>query len=162
MRWYTCMSQYITISYNMIYHMGLKCKHNYKNLICITAWCKCILTNGTNIANLLKNMHKKHAHILTNANVCRYVCWLCVSMCVSFLCVCACMCGIKNPSIRWSLNTNMLCQCGYPDGMSPRGRMVLPRALPSGKPFSLWETFHQDTHTGMAYLFYYTEQTPIR
>ena len=37
--------------------------------------------------------------------------------------------------------------------------MVFPRALPSGKPSSLWKTFHQDTHTGMAYLFYYTEQT---
>ena len=40
----------------------------------------------------------------------------------------------------------MPCQCGYPDGMSPRGS-------PRGKPSSLWETFHQDTHTGMAYLF---------
>ena len=30
--------------------------------------------------------------------------------------------------------TNMPCQCGYPD---------------------------QDTHTGMAYLFYHIEQTPI-
>ena len=49
--------------------------------------------------------------------------------------------------------TNMPCQCGYPDGMSPLGRMVFPRAPPSGKPSSLWETFHQDTHTGMAYLY---------
>ena len=51
--------------------------------------------------------------------------------------------------------TNMPCQCGYPDGMSPRGRMVFPRAPPppSGKPSSLWETLHQDTHTGMAYLY---------
>ena len=24
--------------------------------------------------------------------------------------------------------TNMPCQCGYPDGMTPRGRMVFPRA----------------------------------
>ena len=39
--------------------------------------------------------------------------------------------------------TNMPCQCGYPDGMSP----------PSGKPSSLWETFHQGTHTGMPYLY---------
>ena len=30
--------------------------------------------------------------------------------------------------------TNMPCQCGYPDGMYPRGRMVFPRAPPSGKP----------------------------
>ena len=30
---------------------------------------------------------------------------------------------------------------------------------PEGKPSSRGETFHQDTHTGMAYLFYYTEQT---
>ena len=37
------------------------------------------------------------------------------------------------------------------DGMSPRGRMV----------FSQGETFHQDTHNGMAYLFYYTKQTPM-
>ena len=28
--------------------------------------------------------------------------------------------------------TNMPCQCGYPDGMSPRGRMVFPRAEPEG------------------------------
>ena len=49
--------------------------------------------------------------------------------------------------------TNMPCQCGYPDGMSPLGRMVFPWALPSEKPSSLWETFHQDTHTGMAYLY---------
>ena len=55
--------------------------------------------------------------------------------------------------------TNMPCQCGYPDGMSPRGRMVFPRAEPSGKPSSRGEIFHQDTHTGMAYLFYYTQQT---
>ena len=55
--------------------------------------------------------------------------------------------------------TNMPCQCGYPDGMSPRGRMVFPRAEPEGKPSSLGETFHQDTHTGMAYLFYHIEQT---
>ena len=34
-------------------------------------------------------------------------------------------------------------------------------AEPQGKPSSLWETFHQDTHTGMAYVFYYTEQTPM-
>ena len=27
-----------------------------------------------------------------------------------------------------------------------------------GKPFSRGETFHHDTHTGMAYLFYYTEK----
>ena len=47
----------------------------------------------------------------------------------------------------------MPCQCGYPDGMSPLGRMVFPRAPPSGNPSSLWETFHQDTHTGMAYLY---------
>ena len=49
--------------------------------------------------------------------------------------------------------TNMPCECGYPDGMSPLGRMVFARALPSGKPSSLWETFNQDTHTGMAYLY---------
>ena len=36
----------------------------------------------------------------------------------------------------WYNKTNMPCQCGYPDGMSP-----------------LWETIHQDTHTGMAYLY---------
>ena len=47
----------------------------------------------------------------------------------------------------------MPCECGYPDGMSPLGRMVFPQAPPSGKPSSLWETFHQDTHTGMAYLY---------
>ena len=49
--------------------------------------------------------------------------------------------------------SNIPCQCGYPDGMSPLGRMVFPRAPPLGKPSSLWETFHQDTHTGMAYLY---------
>ena len=49
--------------------------------------------------------------------------------------------------------SNIPCQCGYPDGMSPLGKMVFPRALPSGKPSSLGETFHQDTHTGMAYLY---------
>ena len=49
----------------------------------------------------------------------------------------------------WYNKTNMPCQCGYPDGMSPRGRMVFPRAEPKGKPSS----FHQDTHTGMAYLY---------
>ena len=49
--------------------------------------------------------------------------------------------------------TNMPCQCGYPVGMSPLGRMVFPRAPPSGKPSSLWETFHQNTHTGMAFLY---------
>ena len=32
--------------------------------------------------------------------------------------------------------TNIPCQCGYPDGMSPRGRMVFTRAPPSGKPSS--------------------------
>ena len=37
--------------------------------------------------------------------------------------------------------------------------MVFPRAEPEGKPSSQGETFHQDTHTGMVYLFYYTEQT---
>ena len=37
----------------------------------------------------------------------------------------------------------MPCQCGYPDGMSPRE-----------------ETLHQDTHTGMAYLFYHIEYKP--
>ena len=57
--------------------------------------------------------------------------------------------------------TNMPWQCGYPDRMSHLGRMVLPRAPPSGKPSSFWEIFYQDTHTGMAYLFYYTKQTPI-
>ena len=51
----------------------------------------------------------------------------------------------------------MPCQCGYPDGMSPLERMVLPEAPPSGKPSSLWETFHQDTHTGMAYLYNVTD-----
>ena len=49
--------------------------------------------------------------------------------------------------------TNMPCQCGYPDGISPLGRMVFLRDPPSGKPSSLWETFHQDTHTGMSYLY---------
>ena len=49
--------------------------------------------------------------------------------------------------------SNIPCQCGYPDGMPPLGRMVFPRAPPSGKPSSLGETFHHDTHTGMAYLY---------
>ena len=49
--------------------------------------------------------------------------------------------------------TNMPCQCGYPDGMSPLGRMVFPLAPPSGKTILPRETFHQDTHTGMAYLY---------
>ena len=31
--------------------------------------------------------------------------------------------------------------------------MVFPLAPPSGKPSSLGETFNQDTHTGMAYLY---------
>ena len=65
------------------------------------------------------------------------------------------------PNITVNHYTNMPCQCGYPDGMSPRGRMVFPRAEPEGNSSSQGETFHQDTHTGMAYLFYYTEQTPI-
>ena len=33
------------------------------------------------------------------------------------------------------------------------------RAEPEGKPSSRGETFHHVTHTGMAYLIYYTEQT---
>ena len=37
--------------------------------------------------------------------------------------------------------------------MSPLGRMVFPRAPPSGKPSSLGETFHHVTPTGMAYLY---------
>ena len=50
--------------------------------------------------------------------------------------------------------TNMPCQCGYPDGMSPLGRMVFPMPEPSAKPSSRGETFHQDTlTTGMAYLY---------
>ena len=57
--------------------------------------------------------------------------------------------------------TNMPCQCGYPDGMSPRGRMVFPRVEPERKLSSRGETFHQDTHTGIAYLFYHIEQTLI-
>ena len=48
---------------------------------------------------------------------------------------------------------NIPCQCGYPDEMYPLGRMVFPRAPPSGKPSSLGETFHHYTHTGMAYLY---------
>ena len=39
--------------------------------------------------------------------------------------------------------------------------MVFLRAEPEGKPSSRGETFHQDTHTGMVYLIYYTEQTPF-
>ena len=57
--------------------------------------------------------------------------------------------------------TNMPCQWGQHDGMLPRGRMVFPRAEPEGKPSSWGETFHHVTLTGMAYLFYYTEQTPF-
>ena len=49
--------------------------------------------------------------------------------------------------------TNMPCQCGYPDGMSPLGRMVFLGLRPRGKPSSLWETLNQDTHTAMAYLY---------
>ena len=49
--------------------------------------------------------------------------------------------------------SNIPCQCGYPDGMSPLGRMVFAQAPSSGKPSSLGETFHQDTHTVMAYLY---------
>ena len=59
--------------------------------------------------------------------------------------------------------SNIPCQCGYPDEMSPLGRMVFPRAPPSGKPSSLGETFHHDTHTGMAYLYngrFYNSQCP--
>ena len=49
---------------------------------------------------------------------------------------------------------NMPCQCGYPDGMSLLWRMVFPRAPPSGKTvLPLGDIFHQDTHTGMAYLY---------
>ena len=44
----------------------------------------------------------------------------------------------------------MPCQCVYPDGMSTLRRMVL-------KQSSLWETFHQDTHTGMACLYNVTD-----
>ena len=43
----------------------------------------------------------------------------------------------------------------------PEGRWFSPRAEPEGKPSSRGETFHQDTHTGMVYLIYYTEQTPF-
>ena len=39
----------------------------------------------------------------------------------------------------------MPCQSGYPDGMSPLGRMIFT--------ILLWETFHQDIHTDMAYLY---------
>ena len=39
--------------------------------------------------------------------------------------------------------THMPCQCGYPDGMFP-----------------LWETFHQDTHTGKAYLYNFRRNIP--
>ena len=35
----------------------------------------------------------------------------------------------------------------------PSGGWFFSRAPTSGKPSSLWETFHQDTHTGMAYLY---------
>ena len=38
---------------------------------------------------------------------------------------------------------------------------ILMEYLPGGKPSSRGETFYQHTHTGMAYLFYYSEQTPI-
>ena len=58
----------------------------------------------------------------------------------------------QNGFVRYN-KSNIPCQCGYPDGMSPPGKMVFPRAPPSGKPSSLGETFHQDTHTGMAYLY---------
>ena len=43
----------------------------------------------------------------------------------------------------------------------PEGGWFSPRAEPEGKPSSRGETFHHVTHTGMAYLFYYTEQTPF-
>ena len=36
----------------------------------------------------------------------------------------------------WYNKTNMPWQCGYSDGMSPLGRTVFTRALPSGKPFT--------------------------
>ena len=45
--------------------------------------------------------------------------------------------------------------------VSQREGIFVLFAPPSGKPSSQGETFHQDTHTGMVYLFYYTEQTPI-
>ena len=41
----------------------------------------------------------------------------------------------------------------------PEGGWFSPRAEPEGKPSSRGETFHHVTHTGMAYLIYYTEQT---
>ena len=45
-------------------------------------------------------------------------------------------------------------------------RIKLPARYPMivykyAMPVWVWETFHQDTHTGMAYLFYHIEQTPI-
>ena len=48
--------------------------------------------------------------------------------------------------------------------MSPLGRIVFPRAPPSGKPSSLGETFHHVTPTGMAYLYnmYYANMTSLR
>ena len=45
--------------------------------------------------------------------------------------------------------------------MSPRGKMVFPRVAPEGKPSSRGETFHQDTHTGMAYLYIIIPQVKI-
>ena len=41
------------------------------------------------------------------------------------------------------------------------GGWFSPRAEPEGKPSSRGETFHHVTPTGMAYLFYHTEQTPF-
>ena len=42
--------------------------------------------------------------------------------------------------------TNMPCQCGYPDGMSPRGRMVFPRApiWIMTNPYISFSQFHLD------------------
>ena len=47
---------------------------------------------------------------------------------------------VKVASLPPGHYTNMPCQCGYPDGMSPRGRMVFPKTIlprgniPSGYP----------------------------
>ena len=51
---------------------------------------------------------------------------------------------------RNNLHSSISCQMIYYTNMPPEG-----------KPSSRGETFHHVTHTGMAYLFYYTEQTPF-
>ena len=86
-------------------------------------------------------------------------CLLCSLIFYLILC---CLFGIIN-QIWHPIGSNIIQICHASVGIMmeclPEGRWFSPRAEPKGKPSSRGETFHQDTHTGMVYLIYYTEQT---